>query len=545
MSKLLILALDGATFSLLEPWMQAGALPNLAAFKTKAAYGTLESTIPPITGAAWTTFQTGTNPGKHGVFDWLRRDPQGYNLVPISARMLSQPTLWELLSAHDRRVSVLGVPVTYPPRPVNGFVVSGLLAPPGAAYTYPKSLQAELERAVPGYTTMPEHWQGRYQSRAWLDKLKASLKRKLAATHFMLKKPWDVFMVHFMETDTVQHQMWQLIDGVPRPRYHAEDVGENAILEVFRAFDRALPELLAAAGAQTTVVILSDHGFGPLYWNIHLNNWLLRHGFLKLKRGAPTLLKRASFFGLGLTPEGMYPFAERSGYLGRNAQLRHAQIYRRMGRVFLSHQNIDWKRTRAYSFGNVGQIYLNRRGRDPQGIVSDAERPSLLDELQAGLSELKNPSDGERVLEHLFRKEAIYHGPAVNEAPELMLQPQEGYMAVGTSEFVSRHIISPAFAGSGWHRMDGILMTRGPHVRPGQVHGARLVDMASTLLYEQGLPVPSSFDGVVLERLFQPEFLSQNPMKNGHAAPSSKHNGQLPEGYEEEIRKRLQSLGYI
>jgi len=545
MSILFILALDGATFPLFEPWMQAGELPNLAVFRSQAAYGPLESTIPPITGAAWTTFQTGTNPGKHGVFDWLKRDPNGYNLVPISAQMLSQPTLWELLSAHDRRVSVLGVPVTYPPRPVNGYVVSGLLAPPGAAYTYPKSLQAELEHAVPGYTTAPEHWQGRHQSKAWLNELKASLQRKLAATHFMLRKPWDVFMVHFMETDTVQHQMWQLIDGVPRPHYHADDVGENAILEVFRAFDRALPELLAAAGKDTTVVILSDHGFGPLYWNIHLNNWLLRSGFLKLKRSATTLLKRASFFGLGLTPERMYPLAERSGYLGRNAQLRHAQIYKRMGRVFLSHQNIDWKRTRAYSFGNVGQIYLNRRGRDPQGIVSDADQAALLDEIQAGLMELKNPSNGERVLEQIHLKEAIYHGPALNEAPELMLQPREGYMAVGTSEFVSKHTVSPAFAGSGWHRMNGILMVRGQHVCPGQLHDARLLDMSATLLYEQGLPVPSSFDGKVLKRLFQPEFLHQNPLKNGHVATTSEHNGRLPGGYEAEIRKRLQSLGYI
>lgn len=545
MPKVLIVALDGATFRNLDPWMETGKLPNLAQFKANAAYGPLESTMPPITGAAWTTFQTGTNPGKHGFFDWLRRDPNGYNLVPISAQLLPQPTLWDMFGNHEVRVGVLGVPVTYPPRPVNGFLVSGLLAPPGAAYTYPHALQSELEAAVPGYTTMPEHWKGRFQTESWLQGLKSSLKRKLAAAHFLLKKPWDVFMVHLMETDSVQHQMWHILDGVDRPNYHADDVRGNPILEIFQQFDEALPDLLSAVPNDTTVMVISDHGFGPLHWNIYLNNWLLRHGYLKLKRSVSTLFKRGTFFGLGLTPERMYPLGERTGYLGRNAQLRHAQIYKRMGKFFLSHQHIDWERTRAYSFGNVGQIYLNRKGREPQGSVAEADAASLVAEIRRGLLELKNPANGDPVLDHVDRKEDIYHGPALGKAPELMLTPREGYMAVGTSEFVSKHLITPACWGSGWHQMDGILMAQGPDLQPGNIENARLMDLAPSLLYQMGLPIPESFDGHVLRALFSKSYLSHHPVQNGQAVYDNQHNGELPEGYDEEIRKRLQSLGYI
>lgn len=545
MRKVLILALDGATFRVMDPWIKAGKLPNLAKFKAESAYGPLESTIPPITGSAWSSFQTGINAGKHGLFDWLRRDPKGYNLTPISAQLLPQATIWEIFSHHKMQVGVLGVPVTYPPRPVNGFMVSGLLAPPGASYTYPQSLQPELESAVPGYTTMPEHWRGRYQVKAWLQSLKDSLKRKLDATHFLMQKPWDVFMVHFMETDSVQHQMWHLIDGIPRPKYHAENVKGNPILEIFQQFDAALPDLLKQAGEDTTVVILSDHGFGPLHWNVYLNNWLLKHGYLKLKRSASTMLKRGTFFGLGLTPEGMYPLAERTGFLGRNSKLRHAQIYKRMGQVFLSHQDIDWDNTQAYSYGNVGQVYLNRQGREPQGSVSEVDAPSLIREIREGLLELRNPQNRDKVFDEVIPKEAIYYGPNLTNAPELMLSPKEGYMAVGTSEFVSKHIVSPACWGSGWHQMDGILMAKGHTILPGPVEDARLMDMAATLLYLNGLPVPESMDGVVLEKLFHREFLQHNPVQKGNAINGHRQNGKLPEGYEEEIRKRLQSLGYI
>jgi len=545
MRKVLILALDGATFRVIAPWMQAGKLPNLAKLKAQSAFGALESTNPPITGAAWTTFQTGTNPGQHGFFDWLRRDPKGYNLVPISAQLLSHPTVWEMLSHHELRVGVLGVPVSYPPRPVNGFIVSGLLAPPDAAYTYPQSLQAELESAVPGYSTMPEHWQGRYQSQAWLKGLKASLNRKLSAARFLMEKPWDVFMVHFMETDSVQHQMWHVLDGVPRPKYHADGVEGNPILEVFQTFDAALPSLLERVPPETTVIVLSDHGFGPLHWNVYLNNWLLEHGFLKLKQSAGTLLKRGTFFGLGMTPERLYPWAERSGMLGRNAHLRHAQIYKRMGQFFLSHQNIDWARTRAYSYGNVGQIYINQQGREPLGRVKPNDVSAVGREIQDGLLALKNPQNQEHVFEKIDVKEDIYHGPAVPNAPELMLSPSEGYMAVGTGEFVSKHVISPACWGSGWHQSDGILMAKGPGIQPGEVQGAHLVDMASTLLYLNGVPIPETMDGVVLEELFNPDHLKTHPILAGQALNGHTSNGNLPEGYEEEIRKRLQSLGYI
>jgi len=546
-SKLAVIALDGASPQLIARWAKEGHLPHLAGLIERGVFGTLLSVIPPVTGAAWGSFLTGVNPGRHGVFEWLSRREGSYQLGLIDSSALRYPTLFERLSRQGVRVGAVGVPLTYPIRPINGFVLSDLLTPPGKNYAYPSPLKRELE-AVLGrpYPVAPPPWPGRPRARRWLAALKRSLEtRAQAACYLAAHHPWDFFMVHVMETDSVQHQMWHLLDGRKRPRYHF-DLDGNPILEIYRLADRLIGKLLEGFDEETSVWVISDHGFGPLHYNLHLNTWLLRHGFLRLKGNLSSRLKRG-LFEMGITPENLYPWEERLRLLG---WAKGEQAYRWLGRFALSMQNIDWRRTYAYSYGNVGQIYLNLKGREPEGIVSPSRAGKLLDELKEALSEWKNPSTGERVIRRIYHKDELYPG-ALERAPELIFLPEEGYSPMGLSEFLSHRVISQPVAHSGWHRLEGVFVGAGGPLRGGPVQGLKLIDLFPTICKLFGVDVPSHLDGRVAEGLFLSETQGERDLERAASGRDGRSYGsQLPQGVfapteEEAIRERLRGLGYL
>jgi predicted AlkP superfamily phosphohydrolase/phosphomutase len=529
--KVLVIALDGATFSCINRW--ASHLPTISRLMAQGVWGELLSTIPPITGAAWTSFQTGVNPGKHGIFDWLERSPGSYKLTTISSSKIKLPVLWEWISFFGKKVGVIGVPLTWPPRQVNGFLLSGLLTPSGKNYAFPPKLKLKTK-----YQPMPQHWRGRYEAKEWLRGLKESFERKKEIACQLIRCEWDFFMVHFMETDSVQHQMWHKIDGVKRPRYETTLEG-NPILEIYQLADEAIGELIQSA-PDATVLILSDHGFGPLYYNISLNTWLFENGHLYLKGRCKKVA-----FKMGITQERLYPLAERIRLLSKGARLRHIQIHNLLGKFFLSFEDIDWRRTRAYSYGNIGQIYLNLKGREPGGIIHPKEADRVILDIISGLKGLKNPFRGERVVDKIYRKEEIYWGEELRKAPEIIFLPKEGYMILGAADFVSNQVISPTFAGSGWHNLKGIFIGYGEGLHQGAVKGMRIIDLFPTILSIMGLPTPK-VDGRVVEEILRKEKEKERVSTDLYFVPHNKFGQeQVEESEQEEIRERLRGLGYF
>jgi len=550
--KVLIIALDGATPTLIEPWARAGYLPNLRALMERGGYGTLESVIPPVTGAAWSSFQTGLLPGRHGIFDWLTRREGRYDLRVIDSRSRRGVTIWEWLSAQGARVGALSVPGTYPAQPINGFMITDLLTPSDESYIWPPELQPELERAIGGrYPVMPEHWRGRYEVTPWLEGLKRSLRQRARAARYLLThQPWDLFMVHFMETDTVQHQMWHLIDGQARPRYRVGRNGSNPILEVYQLADVAIGELLDALPSreETTILVISDHGFGSLHYNLHINTWLLQQGYLTLKDSLSSRLKRLAF-RLAITPENLYPWEERFRLLKLGRAFKEDQSYRWLRRFFLSEQNVDWKRTVAYSYGNVGQIYLNRLGREPQGAVPAWQAPRLTTELIEALRALRNPYTGERIIEAIFRREEIYTERALASAPEIIFLPRPDYAPLGLSEFLANHPVTLPVAHSGWHRMAGILIGRGKDLRRGRLNDLHLIDLFPTITHLMGLAMPLDLDGSISAGLLQRPLA---PLQAEEAHTNGTYYRSQPAVLAErspeeeaELRARLEGLGYL
>lgn len=553
--RLLIVGLDGATLDLIRPWADQGILPTFARIFAEGAWGALESVVPPLTGPAWTCFMTGKNPGKHGIYDFIHRAKSDYNGVPINASMRDADSIWRLLSEAGKRVGVLFVPATYPPEPVNGFMVTGMMTPHGATdYTYPSSLAHELEQAIPGLMDAPE---GTAHARGGEEKLVDGLERltetTMEATRYLMGRyEWDVFMAVFKETDVAMHWLWRFIDE-SHP-FYARDASERVrrgLEHCYQRMDSCLAGLLDAAGNDTMLMVMSDHGSGSLETYIHVNAWLVSQGFMQLKLTPSTGAKRL-LYQMGLTPTALYKL---SMALGRGHQVARTLRQHKVGalsalrRAFMSFSDVDWSRTRAYGLGNYGQLYVNLLGREPQGIVSPgAEYEEVVEELVGRLGNLRHPGSGKAIPMRIYRRDEIYHGEHLEEGPDVVFLPEDmRYNGFGLYQFSSRSWLEPAFDRSGGHRMDGVVMLAGPGIRRGhQLQDAALIDLAPTVLAALGVPVPDDMDGRVIQEAFEHDYFLERPIRYSPAHPTAQRELlQLSQEEEESVKERLRGLGYM
>jgi predicted AlkP superfamily phosphohydrolase/phosphomutase len=550
-SKVFAIGVDGGTLELVQPWAQAGKLPTFARIMAQGAVGELESTIPPITGPAWASFMTGKNPGGHGVGDWMRRVDGGYRLTPVNATEIKSRLFWDLLGQAGKRVGIINVPVTYPPRPLNGFLISGLLTPRGSQdFTYPPALAQQLQQELGSYQAHLSQFYAKGRVEPFLQDLWGLIEgRTKAALYLMDRFEWDFFMVHYFATDAVQHALWHCMD--PKHPQHdpreAERYG-NAILECYQRVDTAVGQLISELDDDTVLLVMSDHGAGSLYKYIYLNNWLLKEGYLKLKQDPFTLLKSLAF-RLGFTPESLYRGMARLGLNKVAFRAQKKTRYNLLRTFFLSAQDIDWGGTKVYSIGNIGQIFINLKGREPMGIVEPgAEYEDLRDEIMAKLRQVRDPETGEKVMERVYKREEVYSGPYLPQMADILILPKDlSYQAAGLSEFMSNTIMAPSFGYTGGHRMQGLCMLRGDCIRPkSELKGARIIDLAPTILYLMGVPIPADMDGMVLKGVLEPEFLAKHPIQMAESEVTIEDDGS---GFSEEeaemIAERLRSLGYV
>lgn len=554
MNKVFVIGLDGATFDLIHPFIQQGFLPNLKSLMANGASSELSSTVPPVTASAWTSFMTGKNPGKHGLFDFMQRREKSYDLAPVSSFDRDGKAVWEIAGEHGKKCIVMGVPVTYPPTPLNGLMVTGMLTPRGADdYTFPAELKNEIASTIGEYIVYSDEVYSKGRGEIFLNALHYSIQQRAKTAAYLLHAyDWDLGILVFPETDTVCHGLWWAYDATHH-QHAQEDAAKfrNGIREIYQDVDSYIGELVASLPSDTTILVMSDHGHGPLRNFLYVNNFLKQCGYLKIKNAPASQIKNLAF-NAGLTPRTAYGMLLNMG-LGK---LRRTMDKRRGGRgllkrFFLSLNDVDWENTRAYSIGYIGEVHLNVKGREPRGIVErGAEYERVRDELIRDLRELKLP-DGSPLIEHIWKKEEIYHGAHLDDAPDILFFPKNlETIAFGDFEFGSNKILESSYGVSSSHRMNGILIASGNQIRTNHVitgiasdsKSPNLTDLAPTILHLLDLPIPRDMDGRVLSEMISE---TRAIAYGGSAELERTRSDGYSEEDEAEVVERLKDLGYL
>lgn len=555
MSRVLVIGIDGVTFDTLDPWMDQGVMPWLASLRDRGVTAPLRSTFPPITAPAWVSFMTGKNPGKTGIFEFLYTKGDGFEQAPVNATVRNGITIWEILSREGKKVLVLGIPVTYPPDRVNGHLISGFLTPRGARdFTHPPGLLEELESEFGPYPVYHKEVYQKGKVDRVLDEAFHILRyRKKMCLKLLKEKEWDFAITYFEGTDRIQHELWHVFDET-HPSSNRKEVKahKERVLDFYREIDdtaRAFAE--SVRGEETVELVMSDHGFGPIHHYMNFNIWLMENGFLALKRDVPTRLKRI-LFELGITPALGYRIAMRLGLAGLRLSKGvggRSSLFALINRVFLSLDNIDWERTRAYSKGNYGQIYVNLKGREKTGSVEPSDYDRTVAELMEGLRAIPDPEGNGPLLKRVFHAKEYYDGPYVKRMPDVLFIPMDmKYKAMGIVDFTTRRFIEPVFGNSGDHRMNGVFFAAGGPVRRagGRLSEASICDVAPTILHLLGLPVPEDMDGKVIENALSEEWLKENPVRYREPYEmSAKEELDLDDSERQEIIDRLKGMGYV
>jgi predicted AlkP superfamily phosphohydrolase/phosphomutase len=509
--KVVVVGLDGATLDVMGPMMSDGRLKNFSELAHRGTMGRLTSTILPLSATAWNTFATGSNPGKHGIYDFSRRVPGTYNYVPVSSVDREGRTMWDYASQKGKKCLIVNVPLTYPPERVNGIMVSGFPYPEGRGdYAIPGEVLQDIQKAT-GVTHLHKpspHFLKPGDERKLIDELlRISADQAKVVKYLLRKDAWDFVTTVFDATDVISHFFWRYIDP-KNPTYDRAKAAEFGPLfyDVYDAVDAAFGEIASELAPDDSVFVISDHGFGPVYYAVYMNNWLLENNYLKLRKSMGTRIRKG-FFRVGITTDFLFRTAKRLGLVSSRTytygkKSRSLQLARALS---LSLDDIDWDRTLVYSYGNYGQFFLNIKGREPRGALEPgAQSEQLTNELKQKLRELKDPKTGRILFDIIYTKDEVYHGPRTGAAADLVFfDSTMTYRAHRLFEFGSRNMIAPDPIYSGSHRMDGVLIGAGPQImNSSTLDGAGLIDIPPTILHMMGLPIPSSMDGRVLGSLF-------------------------------------------
>jgi predicted AlkP superfamily phosphohydrolase/phosphomutase len=523
---------------MLRPAFDAGHMPNLKALLERGASGVLTSTIPPYTPPGWTSIFTGVNPGKHGIFGFTLGNAQR-NEGLVRLDKVKAPAIWNAVNADGQRIGLFNIPMTYPPPPVDGWAVSGMLTPESGGttpenFTYPEELAAKLSGIVGNYEIDIEvDYDQDWRSTAIIERLSRNLAVKRQALNLLLDTDGDVPVLFAVleAPDRLMHVHYKYIDPAHEhfDRPEAAPIRERA-WRFFDEMDDVIGDLLAWAGDDAFIITMSDHGFQGKDKGVNVNLALKEWGLLSLK-GAGSVAQSASVRKLGRKVKRVLPKSVRRRAKGA------------------AHGSIDWANTQAFSAPIPQQgIYVNLEGREPHGIVSRERYESVRDEIIERFSALLDPDDGEPVLDHIHRREDVVYGPQAEWAPDLFPVCRHYSYELSDGLFSAGVLTDYRDLPRGFHHMDGIFGIAGPGIASRAVPAASLYDIAPTALYLAGCALPNT-DGRVLSELLPDELVSANPVRVGTDDLPLAGEGAEAKPYsaeeEAQIEESLRNLGYL
>jgi predicted AlkP superfamily phosphohydrolase/phosphomutase len=536
-SKTVLIGLDGATFTVLDSFMERGIMPFLRDFVASGVRAPLRSVVPPLTPPAWTSLMTGKRPGRHGVFDFFQKEsPESrYFRFSVSGDIQTD-TIWSLTSQNGQKVTALNFPLMFPPPPVNGCVLPGGWMPwrqlrlgchPPGLFDRLKALPSfnarELaldmafeEKALEGCASEEyADWIGLHtrRERRWFDILK----------YLMQTEPAELTAILFDGVDKLQHLCWRFID--PALQTEVTTAWEQQTRDLcegyFRQLDTLLAEIVELAGPEATIVMASDHGFGPTSDIFFLNAWLEREGFLTWASGPATPPADSLHVGIG-------------------------QITRHV-------HELDWTRTIAYAATPSSQgIHIVRQAPGSDFGVPPESYDAIRNEIADGLRRFRHPDTGRPVFAEIWTREEAFAGPYEEMSPDLtVILENNAVVSILRSDTPLKCRPEPV----GSHHPEGVLMARGPELRTGVTLPAlAIMDVAPLVLHSLGVPVPDDLDGRLPVEAFEPGALLERPLRTFTAEPSGKNSPTpmpeiAPVAYDAEdeavVLQRLRALGYI
>lgn len=554
-TRVFIISLDGATFDVIKPLVRQGYMPNIGAMMSTGVSAELESVAPPVTAPAWTSFMTGKEPSKHGIFDFSRFNDTNYKWTINNAQHIQSKTLWQILSDKDKHVVVLNLPYTYPPYEINGVMVSGWDSPfIDGSFSHPSSVSSAILQRFPDYTNNlwiseldPLRSDAHFNE--FTHKLKLGFEQQTAiALDLLAKEPWDVFMVHFHQTDWMQHKLWTYIEqACADPDNHSPRI--EATRACYREFDRLVGTLNKQAEPfRPTTVVLSDHGFGRLMGSVYPNFYLKQWGYLSLRSetqdhltGVRNIFRKSKH----KTVRKLYRTLAnaKNSISGNDMAQKHDTWTDSTGDVLTSRgATWDWSKTKVaavYAY-QMAFLYVNLIGRGPQGIVNAGEEYELLvADLISRFKALRHPHSGKHLIHDVVRGTELYPAPGRGILlPDLVLVPVDGY---GFSFSIAD--VLPEVSEEGSHRHNGILIVNGDTVAlPATEFHSNLIDLAPTVLHLLGLEVPSDMDGRVLKEILTNEAsIRYEDIDNSLVRVAQNY---MPEETDI-VTQRLRSLGYL
>lgn len=534
--KILIIGLDGADWRVLRPYLEAGVMPHLAQLLETGISGNLRSTLPTNSGVAWPSFMTGRNSGKHGVFDFTQRAPKDpMRLVGANSRSIRSETFLATLGRHGRRVGALNVPVSYPPFPVNGFMLGGMFVQEGKPYTYPESLASELDEQVGGF--LPNRIRWRYmlgQFDTLLDEAIAITQQRARVLEYLItRKEWDVLIQVFVSPDRLQHPLMHVLDtGHP---CHDRTLAQR-LAPKFRAYFEVLDDVLGRAqallGVDGNLIVISDHGFRSVHKAVYVREMLSRAGFSRVARQNGNT---SQFARKLLRP--LLSSATRQRLAKRVTANRPVGSPHGMA-------NLVWTETQAYVTTGTSQgVYINLSGREPRGrVAAGAAYERVVDEIRDLLLSEKDPATGQSIIQSVVRGREVFHGPWAGAAPDLLYELAPGY---ASAKGAKGHL-QPYVWFMGDHDPDGIFLATGQGMKRGQrIEGASLIDIVPTVLYLAGVPVPNDMDGKVLDLFADRRLAVQPPAYEQDAAAVERIDHVYTAEEERMVEEQLRSLGYL
>ena len=554
--RVLVLGLDGATWTLLDPLLAQNKLPTLGKLIQNGSRSILRSCIQPSSEQAWSAFATGKQNGKFGLYGFYQRAKNSYALEYINASHRRAATLWRILSERGKKCVVVNVPLTWPVEKINGALVSGLMTPGlNSEFTYPPELKQQLLHELGEYIIDVDIERGESDIGSLGDlaiRVKRMSELQTQAFESLLEKnsDWDFGMLVHRAPDILCHKFWRYQDPT-HPLYNEREAAQwgSVINDCFEYLDTFNARILEKVlDENTTVIILSDHGFGPLTHAVYLNQYFAQRGILAYKTESGNTLSSALRAGVKRLNN---PFigAVKAQVFELFPKLKSNLHYS------MAYGNMDWSRTKAYAVGTMGNVYLNVRGREPQGSVEPGDYEATRDAAIVAMRELRDPETQKPIFDFVYRREEIYQGDALDEAPDVIGLIDGPYHIAAVDwrgangkeksivEKVGNQLLFVSDT-SGQHRMDGILVMNGAGVslHHSFTHSPNLIDLAPTILQLFDEKIPDDMDGRVLNELLLHQRVAEYaPAMNFE----NKMDGEYSDAEQKEIEERLAGLGYL